>query len=464
MASEGASRRIATPDHRRGADRMKRSLSTHYPVTRKHMRMKTILPISAFAILAGYAAPAQPASRPKTISYKEASAFELALLARGSSVPQAPPKLYKQADNKAEPCKLPTTQDQLDRPNFREYWDGECRNGFAFGLGRDIAISDTHHAEEITVHDGTGDHWSKPRVDYDYVNNIVQYGVGGAGYPAQISYSERMISSIGGFDIDRTISVVDELGKVFLVRSFAFNPQRVFLNSRTDGTIAYRFTDTSAQVADQNAVTFEATIVDPQTNVPGGVAMLRYGSGAIRHLRILDGKSDIITLPATYTDHLWSKYQEVASVTSRATAQLQRAEQIEREYLFKACNGKSGIKGLANSVYTKICTWRDQFKAPYALASANYQRQLESLRQRAATAEQERQIQLQMAMQQRMLQDQRDQQSWNQINQASQQLQQQSQQILQNMQNWRAPQVQPIVPPNGNKILCQTVGITTSCR
>lgn len=106
----------------------------------------------------------------------------------GSSSPE---KLYVQPANKTEPCKLPTTRDQLERPNFRAYWDGECRNGFAFGLGRDIAMSDTHHVEEITIHDGTGGDWSAPRVDYDFVNNMVVYAVGGSQFPAVTQLAEK---------------------------------------------------------------------------------------------------------------------------------------------------------------------------------------------------------------------------------------------------------------------------------
>jgi len=119
---------------------------------------------------------------------------------------------------------------------------------------------------------------------------------------------------------------------------------------------------------------------------------------------------------------------------------------------------------LDQTEYTKICTWRDQFKEPYAVASANYQRQLESLQQRAATAEQQRQIQQQIAMQQYMVQQQRNQQAWNDISQANRQLQQQTQQTLQGVQSWQPPQVQPITPPGGNKVICNTIGTITTCR
>ena len=429
------------------------------------MNIKQTLPYAALALLAGCATPGQHASQPKPISYDEASAFEHSLLARRSAPPEMPPLIYTQPVNKKEPCKLPTSQDQLDRPNFRAYWDGGCKNGFASGLGRDIAISDTHHLEEITVHDGSGNNWSQPRVMYDYVNNTVLYAVGGSRFPEATQLGEKMDSSVGGFNAYHTLSVTDDSGKSLVIQTSAFHPQRIYLNTRLDGSIAYKFTDYSAVPAiNQNAVSFTAEIVDPRSNVSGGVAIARYANGSVQHFRVLNGRPEPIRIPQSYTDHLSSKYQEVLIAASQANSALQRAQQIEREYLFKACNGKSAIDGLEMATYTKICSWRDQFKEPYAAAAANYQRQLESMRQQAATAEQQRQIQQQIALQQQMLQQQQNQQTWNQINQASQQLQQTTQQILQGTSSWQAPQVQPIAPPGGNRVTCYTVGSIVTCR
>lgn len=429
------------------------------------MNMKKLFPFAAFAVLAGCATPGQYASRPKAISYEEASAFEHLLLARKSAAPEEPEKLYTQPVNKKETCKLATTQDQLARPNFRAYWDGKCKNGFAFGLGRDIAISDTHHVEEITVHDGDGYNWSQPRVAYNYVNNLVLYAVGGSKFPALTQLIEKMDDSVGGFNAYHTLSVVDESGNALILQTSAFHPQKTYLNIKNHGSISYRFTDYSAvPVTNQNATAFTVEIVDPKDNTTGGVAIARYANGFVQHFKVANGKTELISLPTEYTDHLQTKYQEVLSVTSRANSSLQRAQQIEREYLFKACNGKSSINGLNNATYTKICTWRDQFKKPYAIASANYQKQLESLKQQAATAEQQHQIQQQIALQQKILQQQQSQQAWNEMNEANQQLQQRTQQIMQGVNSWQAPQVQPITPPGGGKVVCHTIGRITTCR
>lgn len=413
------------------------------------------------------------------LTYEEASAFERALLGVESTTPEAPAILYTQPVNKKEPCKLPTSQDQISRPNFRAYWDGECKDGFAFGLGRDIAISDTHHVEEITVHDKQASDWSKPRVAYDYVNNTIGYAVGGSKYPAGTVMSERYDDSIQGFNAYQRISVIDDAGKVFDIETSAFHPQRVYRYSRLGKHAGYEFTDHSAiPSVNKNPVSFTAEIFDLRTNTQGGVAIAITADRSVMHFIVVNGKPVPAVIPSRYAEHLMSRFEEIVSATASANTVLAEAQQIEREYLFKACNGKSGISGLESTVYTKICSWRNQFKEPYARASANYQAKLEGMRQSAATAEQRRQIQDQISLQQQQLQQQRNQLAWNVaiqgrsqsdqgyqlLQQSNQLLQQSTQQIIQNARSWQAPQIQPITPMGSGKVICNSVGSITMCR
>ncbi len=73
----------------------------------------------------------------RSVSYSEAIAFEQSQSSEIVAMPSRPENLYVQPLNKNEPCKLPTSKDQLERQKFRAYWDGQCKNGYAYGLGRD---------------------------------------------------------------------------------------------------------------------------------------------------------------------------------------------------------------------------------------------------------------------------------------------------------------------------------------
>lgn len=416
------------------------------------MRNRKLLTLVAFAALTACA------TGPVAITYDEASAFERSLLAQETVAPKRPELLFVQPVNKSEDCKLPTSQDQLNRPNFRAFWDGGCKDGFAFGLGRDIAISDTHHVEEITIHDGTGDNWSQPAVTFDFVNSMVAYGIGGKEFPERTVLLEKMDNSLSGFNALQTLSVVDKLGNSYVVQSSAFNPERVFFLSENNGAIIYKFTDLSAAPAiSPDALVFSTELVDPRTNKSGGVGGAVFANGTAKHYKFVDGKIEQTSLPSAYTDHLIGKFEKIWAATSNVGVTLQSAGQIEREYLYKACNGEREIEGMDNATYSKICTWRDQFKEPYAEASANYQQQLQTMRQQAATAEQQRQIQQLIVLQQQLVQQQRSQQTRSELNQSTQQ-------ILEGVRSRPAPQVAPLLPPGGDKVICSTIGSITTCR
>lgn len=433
--------------------------------------MKKNLLLTTCAVLVGCATSTP---KPKAISYEEASSFERSLLAQELVLPKKPESLYIQPVNKTETCKLPTSQDQLDRTNFRAYWDGGCKNGFAFGLGRDIAISDTHHVEEITIHDGAGNNWSKPSITYDYVNNSVLYAVGGSKFPASVAFKETMNNSTSGFNVNREIISIDDFGKIFTFQSHAFHPRRVYVSYNS--SIGYRFIDDSAMpVMKSDQTIFTGEIVEPKSNTIGGVAIAKFANGLVLHFKVINGiPAENVVLPQEYSDYLYGKYQDILNTTSQANVILQRTQQIEREYLFKACSGKNGINGLDIAVYTKICTWRDQFKEPYAMALAKYQKQLESLKQQAITEEQQR-LQQQQIFQQRKQQESAA--AWANIaNSASQVLNSVADgynkqadmynSMSKSMSQMPSPVIQPIAPFNTNKKTynCIKVGISTNCK
>lgn len=422
-------------------------------------------------LLCSYASPSFAAPKPKAMSFKEATAFEAALLSRPAATPRQPERLFVQPVNKTESCKLPTTSEQITRSNFRAYWDGDCRNGYAYGLGRDIAISDTHHVEEITIHGGSADDYSGPSVVVDYVNNQIVYSVRGDQFPATTTMVQRMETSVGGFNVAQTLVVNDGQGRAYVARVSPFDAKRDFFLSEGNGTLVYRFIDNTAQPpVNLNVPAFLMEAMDPRTKIDNGIGVASFPNGIVRHMKMVEGQPEAISLAPEYVNHLMRKNQELGAALIQAQSDLQRAQQIEREYLYKACNGKSYIRGLDNSQYTAICTWRDQFKAPYAAASERYQNQLAAQRRQVADAEQQRQAQQQIDNQQAMMRAQQNQQELAMMNQTnreieqqSQQLRQQSQQFLQTMQTWQ-PYVQPLTPLGGNRVVCNTVGITTICR
>ena len=435
------------------------------------MRRLRFAALTLGAVLAsGCATTAQQGPSARALNYDEASAFERGL--KSAELPalwQPDSPLFVQPVNKKEACKLPTSQDQMERRNFRAYWDGACKNGYAFGLGRDIAISDTHHLEEITIHNGTSSNLDAPLVTYDFVNTKVFYRSPTGKFPASAWMEEEIQNSAGGFFVMFTTGIIDELGNSSAVRASPLRSNRVLLNDRRN--IIYRFTDgAGVPVLDPSAVSFTAETLDPKTNLPGGVAIVAHGNGQVRHLKLNGASPESVVLPVQYVNELSEKLKSTQDAVTAAQPSIERARQIEREYLYLACNGKHVIDGLDRQAATKICNWRGQFKDPYEKSLAKYTSELEALKLKAETAAQQRLEQQQFDAQQRQLQQLQSQvelqQFSNALNQFSQQMQNSNQQMLNNVRSQPTPQVNfaPYTPSGSNQIRCINTGPVTNCR
>lgn len=339
----------------------------------------------------------------KKISLDEASVFERSLAARGISTPQEPQYLYTQPVNKAEPCKLFTSKEQLDRNNFRAYWDGQCRNGFAFGLGRDIAISDTHHLEEITIYSENGKIIDSPAITYDFVNNEVTYRFIGNKFPSQAIFSEEIRNEPGNFGISYSAVLIDERGDSRAVYWSPFDHRRMLVNSA--GNMSYKYSEARfAQNTNSNNPVFVAETIDIQSGKPGGFAVVRYGNGQIRQFKIGGLQPEPVELPKEYTADLERKYIETRNAQADISTKVDLAKKMEREYLYLACNGKHEISGLDKRISTKICTWRDQFQEPFKAAQKQYMDNLERARDQARSQEDQRRAQEQLDHQRRLVQ------------------------------------------------------------
>lgn len=420
-----------------------------------------------FSLASGCASTGNYGPKARTISYDEASAFERSLLAKTVPGTQEPERLYTQPLNKKEPCKLSTSQNQQERSNFRAYWDGQCKNGYAYGLGRDIAISDTHHIEEITVYKDNGDNLSAPRVTYDFVNNSVQYAVGEKPYPKHTWYEEWISTQDDKYSVIYRLGITDEFGNSMLKEYTPFDTRRFFINDRQN--VSYKTTDNSSMpVVDPYAPILVAEILDRKTLTTGGIALVRHGTGQVRHVKVTGNVKEDVQIPAEYFTHLSGKYTEVLNALAGAEATIERAKQVEREYLYMACNEKYKVSGLDKEVSTKICTWRNQFKNPHKVALERSQLKMEELKKMAEAANQKRTTQQDIARRQEQLDRQQSmqelQQAANSFSQFGQQMQNMGQQALQNSLSQPAPQVTPWTPSSGNQIRCINTGPVTNCR
>ncbi len=434
------------------------------------MRLTTKLGITTVMLLLTACA-----TGPRKVSMAEAIASENQIITAARSQPAQPQpeKLYTQPVNKTEPCKLPTSKDQLERKNFRAYWDGDCKDGYAYGLGRDIALSDTHHAEEITIHNGDGDSNGQPWRLIDYVHNYGAYGVRGATFPATSGYNELITNNSTDFSIRYFAGATDNKGNLRYLESSPFSPVKLTVN-QSHGKLAYVMVDFSALPATSDQVQTALFAADPATKKPLGFRIVRFRNGVIQHQKLAaDGQSvaELVQLPPEYIAQLTEEIDEAQAAVQKAYADATKAQQTEREYLHMACAADYSIKGVPAKdmeIARQICTWRDQWKEPYSRAEINYKQEMEQKQQEVVQAEQQRayiaaqQAQADAAQsaafsasmaQMNQALHQQNNNTMQQINQMNQQLQNQNNQM---MQSW--------APQRSKTTVCQVVGSQVICR
>jgi hypothetical protein len=390
------------------------------------------LHIFGILITAVFLSGCQTTNQLRKVSVEEAfsniRALEVQAKESSKSRPEGDP-LFTQPVNKSEPCKLPTTQGQLDRKNFRAYWDGECKGGFAFGLGRDIAVSDTHHVEEIITYGDNGRGSGAPTVLYDFVHKVVTYTLADEKRRALIyEYVERITNEAGNFNINYNISGYDGNGLQTLITWSAFNPVSVYLKGSKG--VVYRFEHHSIATSNDAPVELLQTFKPNSDQGPIGYTIARFANGLVRHIK--NGKGELVELPDEYISMMVDKYDEVKLTSRRALEVRKKAKQMEREYLHLACNDKHEISGLEKEVYNKICTWREQFKEPFELAQKKYNdwqdKTLERMRAEARTQLEQQRLQLEH----QRLQEQQKRQAWDAFNRGLQSFNNSMDSIIQN--------------------------------
>lgn len=415
------------------------------------------------------------ATGPRKVTMTEVMTTESRVItaATDQPVPTQLEKLYTQPVNKTELCKLPTSKEQLERKNFRAYWDGDCKDGYAYGLGRDIALSDTHHLEEITIYKGNGELSGQPFRMIDYVHNRGVSGVHGETFPATAGYNELIMNNNTGFSIQYFVGSTDAKGSLRYVESWLFSPVKVTVN-QTPGKPAYVLVDYSALPATSDQPQIALFAADPTTKQPIGFRIVRFHNGVIQHQKLAaDGQSvaELVQLPSEYIAQLTEGIGEVQVAVQKANEGAAKAQQVEREYLHMACAPDYNIEGVPvrdMEIARQICTWRDQWKEPYAKAEARYKQEMEQKRQEIAQVEQQRAyiaaqqaqaaaaqsaaLSASMTQMSQALQQQNN-NTMQQINQMNQQLQYQNNQM---MQSW--------TPQQEKTTICRTVGSQIICR
>ena len=416
------------------------------------------------------------ATGPRKVNMKEVTAYEnqfITATRNQTALPQHE-ELYTQPVNKAEPCKVPMNKKLLESRNFRAYWDGDCKDGYAYGLGRDIALSDTNHVEEITIYNGNGYSIGQPLRNIDFVQNSSTYGaVLDWTTEAFSGYNEVISNNSIDFSIQHSVGDMNNSGRRYMQVSL-FNPVKITVNYQSEKKLNYVLIDYSAIPATSDQAEMALFAAVAATNKPAGFRIVRFRNGVVQHQQLSpDGQTvvELVQLPPEYIAQLQEKISEAQAAALKANKDAEQAKQMEREYLHMACAENYSIEGVPAKdmeIARKICTWRDQWKEAYVRAEAKYKQEMEQKQREVAQTEQQQAYIAAQQAQAAAAQNAAFSASLNQMNQALQHQNndtlQQIYQMNQQLQYRNNTMMESWAPQQNKTTVCNRIGNQVFCN
>lgn len=427
--------------------------------------MNRLTALSALLVLAGCGSLPQQL---KTIGPEEADAFEKAATAQWKASDRGqqarPEPIYAQPLNKTEPCKLPTTSDQLTRSNLKVYWDGECKNGFANGLGRDIAISDTHHYEEIAYHHGTG----QPQAGDSWA--FFDFAAKAAVYRRLVSNNHEPVQVTEVFRPDERgnpYTVVKrriEGNAVYEVNRIPELTLPVTIVYAGDG-LFYKHTDWTNVPHAPYAGTFE--VFEMQSRRQSPWTLVADKAGQLHGFETQGGQRQKVNLPEEYAKRILDKAREVQATEHQMDDAYAHAKSMEREYLYGVCENNRQSPGIPQETYTKICSLMKDNEGAKHTALATYaaaaEKQAQQAAQQAAQLAARQEGQRTEAARQRSEAASTLNSALAEFNRSMSQMRENAEQMNRSFEA-TSPSV-PSFGPRSNRVLnCMNIGGITTCR
>lgn len=257
-----------------------------------------------------------------------------------------------QATNKKEGCKLfvgyNPNDDRTKKIDYKIYWDGECRNGYAYGLGREFEKGLLTNIEAIAVYNEEG---KKPEYYYQNykLNNMTAEGDINNGYIVQTIITDDGMN----FDIKFRNMYQDEKNKiVYFIENSPLNDNIGFLKGYPNFT--YMIADFTNNEFDNRKYQFGIKDSKSSKFVGFGVVLYKNGelAGGEMQNGILVRKVD---LPQSYIQKINSIFSEIKDEMKNIKTAQQKASMVKVQYKNKICQENIKVDFMDNDEYKAIC-------------------------------------------------------------------------------------------------------------
>lgn len=285
---------------------------------------------------------------------KKLALYEINYLKEFKQIKNNIPKMnlkWVQPINKKEPCKVYVGYGQKDPTqdeSFKLYWDGQCKNGYAHGLGREFNIADLTNMWQIAIYrKGQPEH-------YAVINDILhEVTFEGEFYYGKSNYQVRRYVNNKNNDI----SVLYNIGRfgekepdTFIQTSPFFNNTMIYLKAYPN--FRYAYVDFTKN--DEAKLDFGFWIYN-KDNIRNGWSIEKAKNHNIIYGEYINNKPNKIDLPQKYIDKANSIINEIKSDYGKALNAQSQAQLIKKQYLRKICKKSVKVNFMDNEDYKEVC-------------------------------------------------------------------------------------------------------------
>ena len=239
------------------------------------------------------------------------------------------------------------TEDRTLDENYKIYWDGDCKNGYANGLGREFERGTVLNMEAIAIYQGKQ---QEPQyfVQTYHLDNKTQEGDIGNGY-----YVETTVN-----DDDFNFNVVYKYGYFGSLE----NPAQLIHSSPLSDVVHYMksYPNFHYQMIDMSNDEFQNTkygfYMLNNNQQRNGFSYEIYKNGYLLSAEVSNGTvTHAVKLPDSFFTNADNILSEVKQAGQRAINSQKQALKVKKQYTRKICKNSITVDFIDNDEYKKIC-------------------------------------------------------------------------------------------------------------
>ena len=270
-----------------------------------------------------------------------------------------------QPKNKKEQCKIyvgiNSNDDKTLKLDYILYWDGECKSGYASGLGREIEKTMIEEEHQIGFYEGG------KAINY-CTYSIPLEGIQKEGECSYLSSKpEHYVATIindkqGNLEIKQHIGVSASINTpVMYVEQSPFNPIVTFIKGYPN--FGYVITDFTKDEFDIRNFQF-----DIKNNQNGKIIKNGFGFASMKQGGVNAGEMinetlvRRVQLPQSYFDEVDNIFNEIKTHVNIALDAQKKAQIIKEKYKTKICKDSINIDFMDNNEYKDICNEEKKFE------------------------------------------------------------------------------------------------------